>query len=135
MWPPIQVPHPTRANPRGVDGLGNLNDARSLELSEHAAELFAATPIPQAATSVHGIRDANVANHPPFASLAPTLLSILEGCDLAGFGIASFDFPVLVAEFAPCTAASSSVQVQPARYNLDAVGCPDIARPAGNPGK
>jgi len=57
-------------------------------------------PIPQTATAVHGIRDADVADLPSFASLAPTLLSTLEGCDLAGFGIASFDLPMLVAEFA-----------------------------------
>lgn len=57
-------------------------------------------PIPPAATAVHGIRDADVAGLPPFAAVAPKLLSLLDGCDLAGFGIANFDLPLLVAEFA-----------------------------------
>ncbi len=57
-------------------------------------------PIPPPATAVHGIRDADVAGLPPFASIAPRLFSLLDGCDLAGFGIATFDLPLLVAEFA-----------------------------------
>jgi DNA polymerase-3 subunit epsilon len=57
-------------------------------------------PIPPAATAVHGIRDGDVADLPTFANLAPKLFSLLDGCDLAGFGIANFDLPLLVAEFA-----------------------------------
>ncbi len=57
-------------------------------------------PIPAAATAVHGVADADVAAAPAFASIAPELRRFLGGCDLAGFGVASFDLPLLSAEFA-----------------------------------
>lgn len=57
-------------------------------------------PIPAAATAVHGIRDADVRDAPTFAALAPDLTRRLAGCDLAGFGVASFDLPLLCGEFA-----------------------------------
>lgn len=59
-------------------------------------------PIPPAATAVHGIADADVAAAPPFRAVAPELFAALHGSDLAGFGIASFDLPLLAAEFARC---------------------------------
>jgi DNA polymerase-3 subunit epsilon len=57
-------------------------------------------PIPPAATAVHGIGDADVRDAPTFAAVAPGLVRRLTGCDLAGFGIASFDLPLVCAEFA-----------------------------------
>ena len=57
-------------------------------------------PIPAAATAVHGVTDADVAAAPPFIAIAHDLRRFLEGCDLAGFGVASFDLPLLAAEFA-----------------------------------
>jgi DNA polymerase-3 subunit epsilon len=57
-------------------------------------------PIPPAATAVHGIGDADVRDAPPFATIASDLVRRLAGCDLAGFGIAGFDLPLLCAEFA-----------------------------------
>ena len=57
-------------------------------------------PIPAAATAVHGVTDADVAAAPPFVAIAHDLRRFLEGCDLAGFGVASFDLPLLAAEFA-----------------------------------
>lgn len=57
-------------------------------------------PIPAEATRVHGISDADVADAPPFADIARDLHDRLAGCDLAGFGITSFDLPLLAAEFA-----------------------------------
>lgn len=57
-------------------------------------------PIPPGATAIHGIADADVAGTPTFAAVAPELFATLHGCDLAGFGIASFDLPLLAAEFA-----------------------------------
>ncbi|QDU21808.1 3'-5' exonuclease [Urbifossiella limnaea] len=57
-------------------------------------------PIPPAATAVHGITDAAVAGAPPFAAVAPELFAALHGSDLAGFGIGTFDLPLLAAEFA-----------------------------------
>lgn len=64
-------------------------------------ELFATRvnpgrPIPAAATAVHDIGDVDVRDAPAFAALARRLAV----CDLAGFGIAGFDLPLLVAEFA-----------------------------------
>ena len=55
--------------------------------------------IPPAATAVHGISDEQVAGRPRFAALAPRLAAYLDGCDVAGFGIARFDLPLLLAEF------------------------------------
>jgi DNA polymerase-3 subunit epsilon len=56
--------------------------------------------IPPAATAVHGIADRDVAGCPPFAAIADHLVDLLAGADLAGFGIARFDIPLLAAEFA-----------------------------------
>ena len=57
-------------------------------------------PIPAGASAVHGITDDAVAAAPPFAAIAPDLFAALVGSDLAGFGIATFDVPLLVNEFA-----------------------------------
>lgn len=57
-------------------------------------------PIPPAATVVHGITDAEVRDSPTFERIANRLVSFLDGCDLAGFGLARFDVPLLIAEFA-----------------------------------
>lgn len=57
-------------------------------------------PIPESATKVHGIGGADVRDAPTFAALAPDLVRRLAGCDLAGFGIAGFDLPLLAAECA-----------------------------------
>jgi len=57
-------------------------------------------PIPPAASAVHGITDTDVIGGPTFAAVAPELFATLHGSDLAGFGIASFDLPLLAAEFA-----------------------------------
>lgn len=59
-------------------------------------------PIPPAATAIHGIADADVIGAPPFTAVAPELFATLHGSDLAGFGIAGFDLPLLAAEFARC---------------------------------
>lgn len=56
-------------------------------------------PIPLSATEIHGIRDADVQAKPTFALIASGLARFLEGCDLAGFNVMRFDFPLLKAEF------------------------------------
>ncbi len=63
--------------------------------------------IPPVATAVHGIGDADVRDAPAFAALAPALARRLAGSDLAGFGIAGFDLPLLVNEFARAGVAFS----------------------------
>jgi DNA polymerase-3 subunit epsilon len=56
-------------------------------------------PIPELATQIHGITDADVANSPTFAEIAHTLANYLEGCDIAGYNSIKFDIPFLAEEF------------------------------------
>lgn len=55
--------------------------------------------IPPEATAVHGIGDGDVALQPTFREIAGKLAAFLEGCDLTGFNLQSFDLPVLRKEF------------------------------------
>ena len=56
-------------------------------------------PIPPEATAVHGITDEMVAGRPSFTEIAPRVADFFADCDLAGFGVARFDVPLLEAEF------------------------------------
>ena len=55
--------------------------------------------IPEEASAVHGIYDADVANCPTFREVARNIAKDIEGCDLAGFNSNRFDIPVLAEEF------------------------------------
>lgn len=55
--------------------------------------------IPEEASAVHGIYDADVAQCPTFKQVAWQVARDIEGCDLAGFNSNRFDVPVLVEEF------------------------------------
>ncbi len=55
--------------------------------------------IPEEASSVHGIYDADVADCPTFKEVAKDIAKDIEGCDLAGFNSNRFDIPVLAEEF------------------------------------
>jgi len=58
-------------------------------------------PIPKEATAIHGIRDEDVRNEPPFSKVArgeKGISSYFAGCDLAGYNIINFDIPLLAAE-------------------------------------
>jgi len=57
-------------------------------------------PIPEAASRVHGISNADVANAPSFEEIADRLAEFMEGSDLTGFNIERFDLPLLRNEFA-----------------------------------
>jgi DNA polymerase-3 subunit epsilon len=59
-------------------------------------------PIPAAATAVHGITDADVADCKPFLAYAPTLHARLQGKDLAGYNLRRLDLPILDEEFRRC---------------------------------
>jgi len=59
-------------------------------------------PIPEGASAVHGIRDADVADAPTFRKIAKGLLQLLEGADLTGFNVSRFDIPILDREFRDC---------------------------------
>lgn len=56
-------------------------------------------PIPEGATAVHGITDADVANEPIFKKIAKSLADFMEGCDIAGYNSSRFDVPLLAEEF------------------------------------
>lgn len=56
-------------------------------------------PIPASASAVHGIYDADVADCPVFSDIAEKLYNYLEGCDLAGYNLTTFDIPMLETEF------------------------------------
>ena len=55
--------------------------------------------IPEEASAVHGIYDADVANEPTFRRIAKNLFIFFEGCDLGGYNILKFDIPMLTREF------------------------------------
>jgi DNA polymerase-3 subunit epsilon len=56
-------------------------------------------PIPAEATAIHGITDADVASEPTFGRIARSLAAYLEGCDLCGYNLWSFDLRLLLHEF------------------------------------
>lgn len=55
--------------------------------------------IPPAAVVIHGIRDEDVAECPPFEAVAVPLARFLRDADLAGFNLKRFDLSFLLAEF------------------------------------
>jgi len=57
-------------------------------------------PIPAQTTEIHGIKDEDVANEPPFKDRAIEIASFLKGCDLGGYNSNKFDIPMLAEEFA-----------------------------------
>ncbi|MHB1558057.1 MAG: exonuclease domain-containing protein [Isosphaeraceae bacterium] len=65
----------------------------------HTRRVNPGIPIHPEATAVHGITDADVAHERPFAEIAPGLATYLDGCDLCGYNIWTFDLKILVAEF------------------------------------
>ena len=56
-------------------------------------------PIPEQASSIHGIYDDDVRDAPVFKEVAKTYAKFIEGCDLAGFNSTRFDIPLLTEEF------------------------------------
>lgn len=56
--------------------------------------------IPEEASAVHGIYDADVENEPTFRRISKNLYIFFEGCDLGGYNILKFDIPMLIREFA-----------------------------------
>ena len=55
-------------------------------------------PIPAEASAVHGISDEDVAAAPSFKELAPKIMEMIAGTDLAGFNSNRFDVPLLAEE-------------------------------------
>lgn len=55
-------------------------------------------PIPAEATAIHGITDEDIAEEPMFRRYAKGVCEFLDGCDIAGFNVITFDLPFLEAE-------------------------------------
>ena len=55
--------------------------------------------IPETATAVHHITDADVADKPPFRQIAKEIAEMLKDCDIAGYNSNKFDVPLLAEEF------------------------------------
>lgn len=55
--------------------------------------------IPAGASEIHGIKDEDVANEPPFRSIAKGIHAFIDGCDIGGFNSNNFDIPLLFNEF------------------------------------
>ena len=56
-------------------------------------------PIPDSASSIHGIYDIDVADKPTFAALASEVNRLIQDSDLAGYNSNKFDIPLLAEEF------------------------------------
>ena len=56
-------------------------------------------PIPDEASSVHGITNEMVKDQPIFKQISKEIYNFIEGCDLGGYNIDKFDLPLLVEEF------------------------------------
>lgn len=55
-------------------------------------------PIPEQASAIHGIYDADVADCPTFKEVAKEIMRDIEGSDLAGYNSNRFDIPLLAEE-------------------------------------
>jgi DNA polymerase III subunit epsilon len=55
-------------------------------------------PIPVQSSLVHGIYDADVADAPTFAEIAPKVAELIKNSDLGGFNSNRFDIPLLAEE-------------------------------------
>ncbi|MEE9350124.1 MAG: 3'-5' exonuclease [Flavobacteriaceae bacterium] len=54
--------------------------------------------IPKEASDIHHITNERVVTEPTFKELAPQVIAMIEGCDLAGFNSNRFDIPLLAEE-------------------------------------
>ena len=68
--------------------------------------------IPEAASAVHGIYDADVKDCPLFKDVAREIVKEFEGCDIAGFNSNRFDLPLLAEEF-----LRAQVEIDLSRHN------------------
>lgn len=93
----LETTGPDRITDRIVE-VAALKVSASGELSVFETRVNPGVKIPREATAVHGITDADVAEAPSFAEVAPRLVEFLEGCDLAGYNLRGFDIPLLARE-------------------------------------
>jgi len=55
-------------------------------------------PIPEQASNIHGIFDADVAEMPTFKEVAKNIAKMIKDCDIAGYNSNRFDVPLLAEE-------------------------------------
>lgn len=67
--------------------------------SENTLRFNPCMHIPEQATAIHHITDADVANCPTFKEKAKEIAKIFEGSDIAGYNSNRFDVPLLIEEF------------------------------------
>ncbi|MBI3987094.1 MAG: 3'-5' exonuclease [Lentisphaerae bacterium] len=92
----------TGANPR-LDRIIDLSILKLFPDGRRDLHAFRVNPgilIPPEATAIHHIADRDVADSPPFRTVAAQVFDLLNDSDLAGFGIIRFDVPMLIEEFA-----------------------------------
>jgi DNA polymerase-3 subunit epsilon len=56
-------------------------------------------PIPEIVSTIHGIRNEDIASSPSFKDLAPALVRFIDNSDFAGYNCNKFDIPLLAEEF------------------------------------
>lgn len=78
---------------------GQINTLPARGGAENRLLINPGMPIPIESSMVHGVYDADVANAPTFAEVAPKLFKFLMDCDLGGFNSNKFDIPLLAEEF------------------------------------
>lgn len=75
-----------------------IREEPSGELEEFRSLVNPGIPIPPHVSAIHHIYDKDVANAPTFAEVAPRILSLLDGADIAGYNSSRFDVPLLYEE-------------------------------------
>lgn len=55
-------------------------------------------PVPQMVAELHGLDDAMLSMEPKFSERANDVIAFIQGCDLGGYNILSFDIPMLFEE-------------------------------------
>jgi superfamily I DNA/RNA helicase len=73
----------------------HLKEGKAIEVGHFHSLVRPSGPIPPAATSVHGITDADVAGSPSLKEVLPRFLDFLGDLPLAGHNIDSYDLPIL----------------------------------------
>ena len=73
--------------------------------------------IPAEATEIHGIRDEDVADLPPFRARAIGIRAFLDGCDLCGYNLRRFDLRLIANEY---QRASLSLPIMGRRSSIPA---------------
>jgi DNA polymerase III subunit epsilon len=67
--------------------------------AEYVKRVNPQIPIPPEAAAIHGIRDEDVTNEPPFKEIAQEVAHFLFECDLGGFNLTGYDLRLLLREF------------------------------------